>query len=477
MARYYGPVEIRGSIGGMTYYTNEEGRFAKEKSSPRKHRMKHGEEFMVSRRYSSEFRGATAVTQQLCAAMGNLKKGVRSMRQSSRITAWLLGVAHTDPVSDWGERKVWLGDLSQLQGFDFNHQLALDDALPVNLWNSCRVEAGKAIVQMPGFRLRRKKMVPKDATHFRMVSAVIYLDAGKKTFRKDQKSAELCAIGNKQGPAFEVEHTIEAGAHQLLFWLVGIEYYGLNKKNKLDILKGGAVRVMGCGLGGLVDYKGLASAGAEELVIETGQKDVKIDDKEPLVEFSSGQSEEWKCEETPLKPAATVEAGMVEAIGSAEHMEPLNEAKPVALPLGVAAKTGAANKIIKGHYCSIRISGQIGLEAHEAIRNVPGFEQVSFNEMIVYCDYSDYEIPVGYVFRKVISSTGQVIPCTVQLVAVTQQFAKPMDGIPRGWKSICKLSIQHSTVPALLANIPVSEDWHNQTDQQIMLSGKPAEPV
>ncbi|MDF2188213.1 SMI1/KNR4 family protein [Paraflavitalea sp. CAU 1676] len=295
MARYYGPVKIRGSVGGLTYYENEEGQFVKEKGSPRECRMQYGEEFMRSRRYAAEFQGATAVARQLRDAMGNLTIGVRSMRASSNMTTWLLSVAHTDPVSDWGERKVWLGDLSLLQGYEFNKNNKLDDALPVPLWDNCRLVDGKATVKLPGFRLRRKKNLPDNASHFRMVSAVLYLDAGKKTYKRDLKEGTLCEIGNKAGPAFEAEHEIAAGEGQLVLWLVGIEYLGMGKK-RMEVLKGGAMRVMGCGLGGLVDYERLGedveSVGEVrgERVVERRDEDVV--DSEALAASMNSQINE-----------------------------------------------------------------------------------------------------------------------------------------------------------------------------------------
>jgi len=274
MAKYQSHIKISGSIGGVTYYECEGENIAKEKGSPSDYAMKYGDKFAKSRRCAAEFQGATAVTKQLRDAMGNLTTGVRSVRVSSNMTSWLLKAAHTDPVSDWGERKVWLGDLSLLQGFEFNQKLLLDDALPVKLLECCKIMDGKATVSMPGFRLRYRKHVPDNATHFRMVSAVLYLDAGKKTYQRDLKEGALWEIGNKPGPAFEVKHEVQAKDGQLVFWLVGIEYHGMGKK-RMEVLKGGAIRVMACGLGGLVDYERLTQ---EISVVEAQTEEVGLVD-------------------------------------------------------------------------------------------------------------------------------------------------------------------------------------------------------
>lgn len=83
---------------------------------------------------------------------------------------------------------------------------------------------------MPAFRLRRKKKLPGRATHFRLVSALVYIDIGKRTFKREVAVSDYHIIGNKHCEAFATEHRLEEHANHAAFWLWGIEYYEWGKK-------------------------------------------------------------------------------------------------------------------------------------------------------------------------------------------------------------------------------------------------------
>jgi hypothetical protein len=49
------------------------------------------------------------------------------------------------------------------------------------------------------------------------------------------------------------------------------------------------------------------------------------------------------------------------------------------------------------------------------------------------------------------------------LIAVTQQFDKPMDAIPAGWKTICAFRLLTKSF-SILAGLPFTYDWYgNET--------------
>jgi hypothetical protein len=52
---------------------------------------------------------------------------------------------------------------------------------------------------------------------------------------------------------------------------------------------------------------------------------------------------------------------------------------------------------------------------------------------------------------------------TFELIAVTQQFDKPMDSIAPGWKTICGLRLLGNPI-SILAGLPFTDDWYgNET--------------
>src|SRR5688572_32402570 len=64
------------------------------------------------------------------------------------------------------------------------------------------------------------------------------------------------------------------------------------------------------------------------------------------------------------------------------------------------------------------------------------------NEIILFCDYSGFDIPVGYVFKKIIDANSNEFSGELILKSVSQQFARPFDMVPMGWKTICKFEIK-----------------------------------
>lgn len=242
MAKVKSLFGFRGSIGDLTFYENEYGPQVKTKGSPTQWHMKNSKSFRNARRNASEWKQATSGAQLLRWAMGSLLKGVNNMRLSGRMNAPMVKALRGDAVHDWGERDIASGDLTALTGFEFNNKLSLDDALPLNVENCYTVEAGKISLQVPAFRLRKKKALPPNATHYRLVSAVVTIDFAKKRFHQDVQASPILPMGRKAGEAFCAEHIIAADTPGC-GWLLGIEFYTM-KNDQTVLIKGGAMRVM-----------------------------------------------------------------------------------------------------------------------------------------------------------------------------------------------------------------------------------------
>lgn len=80
------------------------------------------------------------------------------------------------------------------------------------------------------------------------------------------------------------------------------------------------------------------------------------------------------------------------------------------------------------------------------------------------------DLPLGTRFDRVFAredfrrSTRTL--CVVS--AVTQQFFKPFDEIPHGWKTICFLDFPEG-IPDLIARLPVAEGWYETAEESHVL--------
>ncbi|NII26935.1 hypothetical protein HB364_17730 [Pseudoflavitalea sp. X16] len=243
MAKIIAPYQIKGSTGDTTYYVNEFGQQMKLKGGPTAWQVKHLDSMANTRRNAAEWKRATAASQLMRRALVSLLPSVKNIRLNSRMNGPMLAALKADPIHDWGERVIAAGDLSVLSGFEFNHKLLLDDALPLNIENTYSIEAGKVMINIPAFRLRRKKAIPAEATHYRLVSCVLTIDFEKRSYTCDQQAGSIQAMGRKAGEAFCLEQVVQPANEQGCFWLMGIEFYKLvNDKPKL--VRGGALRIM-----------------------------------------------------------------------------------------------------------------------------------------------------------------------------------------------------------------------------------------
>ncbi|NII29355.1 hypothetical protein HB364_30020 [Pseudoflavitalea sp. X16] len=309
MAKVISPFKLSGSLGGLTYFENEYGPQVKEKGGPTKWQVKHLDSMANTRRNAAEWKRATAASKLTRLALGNLRHSVKNIKLSGRMIGRLLAVLKSDRIHDRGERVVASGDLSLLAGFEFNYKLSLDDALPLNIANCMAVQPGKVAVNIPAFRLRKKKALPADATHYRLVSCILTIDFEKRTFRQDKQEGALQAMGRQSGSAFCIEQVVQPDNEQGCFWLMGIEFYKMVNEQPV-LVKGGALRVM--------EWIGQAHTDKPVNVVED------VADK-VLTEVYAGKVEpvEPVMEEVGATTIEVVAAPFVEEIGTAyrEAME------------------------------------------------------------------------------------------------------------------------------------------------------------
>lgn len=86
---------------------------------------------------------------------------------------------------------------------------------------------------------------------------------------------------------------------------------------------------------------------------------------------------------------------------------------------------------------------------------------VPAGSVIAFISFAYADLPIGKAFTVAFrpSAPGIAEPCALQIAAVTQQFAKPFDSIPHGWKTICCLAFD-GPPPSLITNLRVVEGWY-----------------
>lgn len=246
MAKVISLFQLRGSIDDLTFRQTEYGTIAGMKPGPTREKVLTHEDFRLTRRNAGEFKLAIQDARLLRKALGIALNGIAGSSLNGRMNGLLYTAARQDRTSDLGERRACQGDIGILTGFDFNKQLPLTTALPVNFTHTLDAATGTLKLALPCFIARKKKNFPAGATHFRIVSggvAVNFLCPRYHGKRSDIKTSELLPLSRKTPAAICLEHQVDVEAGEVLVQVLGMEFYKVVDRKEV-LVKGGALRIL-----------------------------------------------------------------------------------------------------------------------------------------------------------------------------------------------------------------------------------------
>jgi hypothetical protein len=243
MAKIISPLQLSGSIGDLTISQTKFGGIAGLKPGPSREKVLTHENFRRTRRNAGEFKLAIAAATLLRRALGDAIASVRHPLLSAHMNKLLRQAAMPDPKNDLGFRCAAQGDAGLLAGFEFNYELSLDKAMPVDFAHSLDVVTGTVQLEIPSFIARRKKGFPKGATHFRIVSCAAIVDFAHDSYANHIKTSELLPLGKKTPEAICLEHRLKVEPNEVLLQVMGMEFYKV-EHGKSVLLKGGAMRIL-----------------------------------------------------------------------------------------------------------------------------------------------------------------------------------------------------------------------------------------
>jgi hypothetical protein len=90
----------------------------------------------------------------------------------------------------------------------------------------------------------------------------------------------------------------------------------------------------------------------------------------------------------------------------------------------------------------------------------------------LFVGYSDADLPVGTTFDLAFphGRPERAVRTRAVLHAVTQQFAKPLAGVPRGWKTICLIDFPDGC-PEPIEALSTVDGWISRLEDCACLSG------
>ena len=224
MARQESLILFTGTLGNVIFYKTIDGYLARKKGGIAAHRIHTERAFARTRENNAEFSRAAQASKLIRRAFGSLIHGASDTRMTGRLNGALVKVIREDAVNNRGERNAIQGDLSLLQGFNFNKNSRLTNTFLAPFTMSIDRAAGTMTVAVSSFVPDKMINAPEGATHFRLKAGGAAIDfATHNYFLGAADSADLPLTENVQGP-LQLNIQISPGTTHPLFLVFGIRF-------------------------------------------------------------------------------------------------------------------------------------------------------------------------------------------------------------------------------------------------------------
>ena len=227
MGRQDSLIQLRGSVGNLSFYKTQDGYLARKRTGVTGDRFKTDPKFQRIRENAAEFTRAGQATRLIRSAFRTALLNVADNRVTSRLVATMLKVIHTDPLSARGERHAANGEIGLLQDFDFNEGASLKTTFRAPYAAVIDRAAGTMVVDIPAFSPAEMIAIPAGVTHFRLKAGGAEIDfAGDTHSVAISESEALPLVSAPQGPLQLAQAVTPASTNHLILTF-GIEFLQL----------------------------------------------------------------------------------------------------------------------------------------------------------------------------------------------------------------------------------------------------------
>jgi len=245
MPKQKGTHRIKGAMGGLSYYKDQDGFKVKEKSGVERSRILQDPEFELTRQNYTEFGRAAKSGKLIRIAFGALLLNTADNRVHSRLVQRIKKVMNTDRMSARGQRVITKGSIEMLRYFEFNIQKPLGGCLYAAYSIVADRAAGTLTVSIPPFVPGSKVISPTGATHCRIIWGGAAIDFDNSFIDSDDKDvyAEI-KLGGTATPEITLQHAVTANTTLPLFMVLGVEFYQ-EVNGMLYLMKDGGFNSLG----------------------------------------------------------------------------------------------------------------------------------------------------------------------------------------------------------------------------------------
>lgn len=225
MAQQDGIVKMKGSVGDLSFYKKKGEYYVRKKSGVSGDRIKSDPAFKRTRENMAEFKYANQSSALLRIALSELIKRNKFYRMATRMNHLFGKILRTDSVSARGLRRVSNGDISLLQGFNFNVEALLPAIFKPLYEVVTDREAGTITVSVGEFIPETMVDSPEQATHLRLTLAGVEIDFATEEFQTKLHSSGDVLLDLNMNPGFELSVALTPNSDKVWLGILGLEFF------------------------------------------------------------------------------------------------------------------------------------------------------------------------------------------------------------------------------------------------------------
>lgn len=227
MGRQEGLLQFTGGVGNLSFYNSQDGYLVRKKSGVSRERIMSDRAYVRTRENIAEFGTGARATKLLRRAFGPLIRTVADNRVTSRLTSAVMKVIKSDTISPRGQRNVGDGDMTLLQGFEFNKHARLATTFGAPFTASVDRVTGSIQIDIPAFSPANLITAPEGATHFRLKALGVAIDFGADTYSAAASESEYLPLEQTRQTELTLTRTVAKVPGRPLLLAFGIEFVQL----------------------------------------------------------------------------------------------------------------------------------------------------------------------------------------------------------------------------------------------------------
>jgi hypothetical protein len=238
MAQQKGAFPMQGTLGNVTFFKSQDGFLVKQKSAVSKDKIMSSPKFKRTRENMAEFGRAGKTGKYLRTPFKPLLELSSDNRMISRLVTLLLTIIHTDTTNKRGQRTVQNGNLSLLEGFEFNSKGILSTAFTAPYTYAYDRTTGNVTLDVASFVAAQSVQAPEGATHFKLQLAAGALDLSSNKNSAQFIESSVYPWDDTGVPAINLTLALPAASTLPVFALLQIQFLKQENTNNYQLQNG-----------------------------------------------------------------------------------------------------------------------------------------------------------------------------------------------------------------------------------------------